>query len=508
MNSASLLCRAAVEFPNRAAVAIGTKTHASYLELSARVAAIANSLIGMNEVRAGDRVAIFASNCAEYVEVLFACWWAGLVAVPINAKLHLKEVLHIVRDSQARVVFTCHKLGKMLQPALLDCVPMIVMGSDAYAALKCAKSMTIVQRNPGDLAWLFYTSGTTGHPKGAMISHGNLMALVAGYTTDVDSIEPGDAIIHVAPMSHGSGLYILPFVGAGGVQVIPPSGAFDEAELFQLISAHPRSSLFAAPTIVKRMTRFAKINKPDHANLRTVVYGGSPLYYEDLVEASQYFGNRFAQIYGQGECPMTITSMRRSALSAAFDRADTDYLRSVGFQFAMSDVRIKDDTGNDLPPGIVGEICVRSPAVCLGYWNNPQATATTFRDGWLYTGDLGRIAENGTLVLAGRSKEMIISGGSNIYPIEIENVLLSHPDIVEAAVIGIPDPEWGEVVVAYIVAPAVGDGFIECLDSYCIENMARFKRPKHYRIMDELPKNNYGKIIKRDLVTLEENRRG
>lgn len=205
---------------------------------------------------------------------------------------------------------------------------------------------------------------------------------------------------------------------------------------------------------------------------------------------------------------MTITSMRRSALSAAFDRADTDYLRSVGFQFSMSDVRIKDDAGNDLPPGIVGEICVRSPAVSLGYWNNPQATATTFRDGWLYTGDLGRIAENGTLVLAGRSKEMIISGGSNIYPIEIENVLLSHPDIVEAAVIGIPDPEWGEVVVAYIVAPAVGDGFIECLDSYCTENMARFKRPKHYRIMDELPKNNYGKIIKRDLVALEENRRG
>lgn len=506
MNSASLLFRAAVEFPDRAAVTVGNTIHACYSGLSARVAAIAGGLIRVKGAKPGDRVAIFASNCAEYVEVLFACWWAGLVPVPINAKLHPKEVLHIFGDSQAQLVFSCSKLGETLRPFLPDDVTLVEMGSEAYAGLTRARPMTIAESDSDDLAWLFYTSGTTGFPKGAMISHGNLMALVAGYMADVDSIEPGDALLHAAPMSHGSGLYILPFAAAGGVQVVPQSGAFDEAELFQLIAAHPRSSLFAAPTMVKRMTRFAKANAPDHTNLRTVIYGGGPLYYEDLVEASRHFGNRFAQIYGQGECPMTITSMRRSAFSAAFDRGDAAYLRSVGVPFCINDVRIKDDAGNDLPAGTVGEICVRSPAVCLGYWNNPEATARTFRDGWLYTGDLGRFAENGALALAGRSKELIISGGSNIYPIEVEDVLLSHPDVVEAAVIGIPDPEWGEVVVAYIAGPVADAGLIERLDAYCVENMARFKRPKYYRIMAELPKNGYGKIVKRDLVALERNR--
>jgi long-chain acyl-CoA synthetase len=487
MNTAALLARAALEFPDRPAVAIGGRTHLDFAGLARRVAAIAGELRGSLGAQRGDRIAVFASNRIEYVEVLFACWWADLVVVPINAKLHHKEVAHILSDSESRVVFTCPKLAPALAPALPAGVAAIEMGSPDYEHLTGGETRPIAASEPDALAWLFYTSGTTGFPKGAMISHANLMALVSGYAADVDGIEPGDALIHAA----------------GGVQVIPPSGAFDEAELFELIAAHPRASLFAAPTIVKRMTRHARANRSDHHNLRTVVYGGGPLYYEDLVEASGHFGDCFAQIYGQGECPMTITSMRRGAFTAAVARRDGDYLRSVGMPFSFNDVRIKDAEGMDLPEGAVGEICVRSPAVCLGYWNNPEATAKTFRGGWLYTGDLGRFAENGALVLAGRSKEMIISGGSNIYPIEVEDVLLSHPEVVEAAVIGIPDGEWGEAVVAYIVAPGTDAGFVKRLDAYCVEHMARFKRPKHYRVVNELPKNNYGKVVKRDLVAME-----
>jgi long-chain acyl-CoA synthetase len=289
-------------------------------------------------------------------------------------------------------------------------------------------------------------------------------------------------------------------------QLVPSSGEFDETELFDLIGAYPRSSLFAAPTMVKRMTRWAKANRPDHGNLRTVVYGGGPLYYEDLLEASHYFGNRFAQIYGQGECPMTITSMPRAAFSRAVDRRDEAYLRSVGVPFSVGEVRIKDESGNDLARGTVGEVCVRSPAVCLGYWKNPEATAKTFRDGWLYTGDLGRMADNGVLVLAGRSKETIISGGANIYPIEVEDVLLAHPDVVEAAVIGVSDSEWGEIVVAYVVAVADSADLCERLDRHCLESLARFKRPKHYRLVQELPKNAYGKVVKRSLLDWERSR--
>jgi acyl-CoA synthetase (AMP-forming)/AMP-acid ligase II len=203
---------------------------------------------------------------------------------------------------------------------------------------------------------------------------------------------------------------------------------------------------------------------------------------------------------------MTITSMPRAAFSRAVDRRDEAFLRSVGVPFSLGEVRIKDESGNDLARGTVGEVCVRSPAVCLGYWKNPEATAKTFRDGWLYTGDLGRMADNGVLVLAGRSKETIISGGANIYPIEVEDVLLAHPDVVEAAVIGVPDSEWGEIVVAYVVAAANSADLDERLDRHCLQNLARFKRPKHYRLVQELPKNAYGKVLKRSLLDREGSR--
>jgi long-chain acyl-CoA synthetase len=503
MNTAALLSRAALEFPDCTAISLGGRSKINFADLALRVARLASGLTTRTGARRGDRVAIFASNRPEYVEVLFACWWAGLVVVPINAKLHAKEAHHILSDSGALAVFTCPKHTRALEPVVPAAAVLIEMGSDAYAQLAAGVPAPLARCDPGMLAWLFYTSGTTGFPKGAMISHGNLMALVTGYLADVDGIEPGDALLHAAPMSHGSGLYILPFVSAGGVQVIPPSGGFDERELFELIAAHPRSSLFAAPTMVKRLTRWAKESRPDHSNLRTIVYGGGPLYYDDLIVASEYFGNRFAQIYGQGECPMTITSMRRGAFSAAFDRRDEAYLRSVGVPFSIGEVRIKDGNGTDLPDGTVGEVCVRSPAVCLGYWRNTEASANTFREGWLYTGDLGRIAGNGVLVLAGRSKETIISGGTNIYPIEVEDVLLAHPDVLEAAVIGAPDSEWGEVVVAYVVTSVNGGDLVERLDRHCVETMARFKRPKRYRFVSELPKNSYGKVVKRALTELE-----
>jgi long-chain acyl-CoA synthetase len=394
----------------------------------------------------------------------------------------------------------------VLDAVLQANLSLIEMGSDVYARMARGTGVALTQCEPNTLAWLFYTSGTTGFPKGAMISHNNLLTLATSYLADVDGVEPGDALLHAAPMSHGSGLYILPFMAEGGVQVIPASGGFDEAGLFEMIAEHPRSSLFAAPTMVKRMTRWAKEHRPDHSNLRTVVYGGGPLYYDDLVAASEHFGDRFAQIYGQGECPMTITSMRRGAFSAAFNRRDEAYLRSVGAPFSVGEVRIKDDAGRDLPDGTVGEVCVRSPAVCLGYWKNTDATTKTFRNGWLYTGDLGRIAENGVLILAGRSKETIISGGTNIYPIEVEDVLLAHPDILEAAAIGAPDPEWGEIVVAYVMASTDDPNLFAKLDRHCLENMARFKRPKHYRLVTELPKNNYGKVVKSALAELERGR--
>ncbi|MEO1794461.1 MAG: AMP-binding protein, partial [Pseudomonadota bacterium] len=262
--------------------------------------------------------------------------------------------------------------------------------------------------------------------------------------------------------------------------------------------------LFAAPTIVQRMTHAAQTRTPDTRNLRTVVYGGGPLYFEDLIAAAETFGPKFAQIYGQGESPMTITAQSRELFSRALADRDDTYLKTVGRPFAGLDVDVVDTDGVSCSVGAVGEIVVAGPTVCNGYWQDEAATAATFRGGRLWTGDLGQKDARGCITLAGRSKETIITGGSNVYPIEVETVLMTHASVEEAAVTGIADPAWGEAVVAFIRLSAAAGSDAEAisaeLDDHCRANIARFKCPKRYIVCDALPTNAYGKIDKRKLV--------
>ncbi len=494
MNIALWLERAGLSHGDRPAIGHGTRVVRSYGELAQRAARLAGALRTQCGLAPGERVAIFAKNSPEYMEALYAIWTAGLAAVPVNAKLHGRELAYILEHSGARVCFVSADLEAAASahaPASLQ--RLITIGSREHEALFAGDAIAVVPRSGGDLAWLFYTSGTTGRPKGAMLTHRVLSWASHAYLSDVDHAVAGDAVLHAAPMSHGSGMYIMPHVARLGTNVIPESGAFEPDEIFELFRRWPRTTMFAAPTMIKRLTESDADCDP--ANIRTIVWGGAPMYVEDAVKALDRFGPRFAQIYGQGEAPMTITTLTREDIADRAHPRWMERLGSAGRPYACVDVMVADGDGNPLPVGETGEICARGDVVMPGYWQNPDATAKTIRNGWLFTGDVGAFDSDGYLTLKDRSKDVIISGGSNIYPREVEEVLLKHNRVREVSVIGRPDAEWGEVVVAYVV----GEATAEDLDRLCLDEIARFKRPKDYVFVEQLPKNNYGKILKTEL---------
>jgi fatty-acyl-CoA synthase len=417
---------------------------------------------------------------------MFAVWAAECAVVPLNYKLHSREMAQILEDANVVQVFASAKIVPQLA-AVAD-LPIETVGTETYSQWLAAKQYTPQSTDPSTLAWLFYTSGTTGLSKGAMLSHRSLMAMTVAHLADIDSPDENCSLVHGAPMSHGSGIYVAPYVLRGARQVVPESGRFDPAEFLDLCEHHPGSSAFLAPTMVQRLVQTGR-DRP--TNLRTIVYGGGPMYVDSLKKAMAAFGPIFAQVYGQGESPMTITGLRRTDHEAG----DDAILGSVGYARSGMDVAVLRDDGTPAVTGEIGEIVCSGDAVMSGYWNNPEATRTTLKDGWLYTGDMGSFDARGYLTLRDRSKDVVISGGSNIYPREVEEVLLEHPGVSEAAVVGAPDAEWGEVVVAFIV------GAVEpaLLDAHLLERIARFKRPKRYLFVDALPKNSYGKVLKREL---------
>jgi long-chain acyl-CoA synthetase len=487
MNFARLLHASAQRLPGVPALARGTRIVATYGKFSERVARLAAGMLRRHGLARGDRVGLAMKNCPEYYEIMFACWHAGLSAVPINAKLHAREFATILENSGAKLCF--------VTPDLEAGVPQgMSIASRDFAKLFESDPSAPAEVAPDDVAWLFYTSGTTGVPKGATLTHRNLLCATQAYFADIDRLGPGDSILQAAPMSHGSGMYGLPHVAMGALNVIPESGGFEPEEIFRLIAAHGGVSLFAAPTMLVRLMASPAAGGADLRNLKTITYGGAPMYVADCERAIALFGPRLYQLFGQGESPMTITGLPQA------DHAARRNLESCGYARTGVEVRVVDDADRDLPTGEVGEIVTRSDCVMAGYWENAEATAQTLRGGWLHTGDLGSLDAAGYLTIRDRSKDMIISGGSNIYPREIEEVLLRHPAVAECSVVGRSHPEWGEEVVAFVVRRAAVSP--QELDALCLEHIARFKRPRDYRFVDALPKNNYGKVLKTALRKL------
>lgn len=501
MNLSRILQSTALAHPDRPAVS-APGILMSYGAFEDRVARIAGSLVRRHGLVPGDRVGIWMENCAELLAVLFAAWRAGLSAVPINNKLHAKELQWILDNSGAKLCVATPDLADRIVEVATGAAmpPVLVTGSADWRALVAGEPCRVAPSDPSAEAWLFYTSGTTGRPKGAVLTHRNLLFMVHAYYADIDFLGPDDTILHAAPMTHGSGLYGLAFVLKGGLNVVLP-GSFDPEQIFAELRRHSAISFFAAPTMVSRLINHPLAGAADTRALKTITYGGAPMYLADLKRALEVFGPKLFQVYGQGESPMTITGLPKAMHVHAGVPARDALLQGAGFARTGCAVRVVDEDGVDLAPGEVGEIITRGDGVMTGYWNNPDASARSLREGWLWTGDMGCLDEAGFLTLKDRSKDMIISGGSNIYPREIEDVLQSHPGVLECAVVSRPHADWGEEVIAFVVPHAGATVDAAALDRLCLDNIARFKRPKGYRIVDGLPKNNYGKILKTDLRT-------
>src|SRR5437764_6414336 len=506
MNIAHLLLGSAGEFRDLPALARGTAPYLNYRDLWRKVSVMSMHLQGRFGLGRGERVAFAMTNCVESIEVMYAIWHAGLCAVPMNAKLHAKEFAFILENSGARLCFVTPDLVTTIAeaakqaPALKEIVDTTTR---AYSFMEVGDPSAMADCEPTDPAWLFYTSGTTGQPKGAMLSHRNLLAMALNYYADVDRPAAGGSMVHAAPISHGSGLWNFSMVARGVVQVFPESGHYQVPETIELMNRWPDCSIFLAPTMVKRLVEHASVADLRPGALRLISYGGAPMYVSDLKRAMDTLGEgALCQLYGQGESPMTIAHLSREVHAARSHPRWEQRLASAGVADTCVEVRVVDEDGRPVPVGEVGEIVVKGDTVMSGYWKNPEATAKSLRQGWLWTGDVGAFDEDGFLTLKDRSKDMIISGGSNIYPREIEDVLNLHPAVAECSVVGRPHRDWGEEVVAFAVARPGAKLTPAELDKLCLANIARFKRPQDYRFVDALPKNHYGKNLKTELRTL------
>src|SRR6185437_11785411 len=498
MNLAHLLDASARTFPDRPAVSIADRRLFDYGGYGALAARLAGGLAAAG-LKPGDRVVLAMTNNPEYLAILFGLWRAALVAVPANAKLHAREIAYIAADCGAKLCLATSDLAGALAPALEPETRLVELGDSDWRKLTAADPASVRERRGEDLAWVFYTSGTTGRPKGAMLSHRNLMTMALLYLADVDLLTPDDTHFHLAAQSHATGLFGLSHIAKATHQVLPSSAGFSPAELAGLLRIHRSATFFVPPTGLRRLLRDAAFAKAPIENIRTVLLGAAPVYAADLKAGYEALGARLWNGYGQGESPCTITSMPKAVLAAAIAAGDAARMACVGFTRTGIEVAVVDAEDRPLQPGAVGEVVVRGDTVMSGYWNLSDATAAALRGGWLHTGDMGALDRGGFLTLLDRAKDLVISGGSNIYPREIEDVLLEHASVAEAAAIGVPDPEWGESVMALIVPREGASVEIADLEALCLQRIARFKRPKHWRIVASLPKNSAGKVLKREL---------
>lgn len=499
MNIAGLLTDGIARAGDRLALVQGPRA-LTYRALGDRVTRLAAGLAGLG-LRRGDRIVLLMPNRPELVESLWAAFHGGFVAVPVNWHLHPDEVDYIVRHCGAAAIVVSDETAAATR-GLPDVVRVLHVapadGSDAgsddtglgYEGVLAPEPSPAVDTAPEDPAWLFYTSGTTGRPKGATLTHRNLAAMTEAYHRDLDPVAGDSIYLHAAPLTHGSGLYLLPSTARGATQVIAPGTSFSAGDFVALIEEHKVThAAFLAPTMLRRVVDEARGRTLP--SLRSVVVGGAPLYQEDLRAAVGVLGPIVIQMYGQGEAPMTITVMPASEA--------LDHPGSCGRAFHGVELRIAGPDGEPVPDRADGEVLVRGDVVMRGYWENPDATAATLAKGWLHTGDIGHL-DAGYLHLTDRAKDVIITGGSNVYPREVEEVLLTHPAVREAAVVGVPDPEWGESVRAFVVA--AGDPTPGELIQYCRDRLASFKKPREVIFVTELPKNAAGKILKRELRRL------
>ncbi|WP_421859382.1 acyl-CoA synthetase [Oricola sp.] len=471
-----------------------------------RIKAMA-AVFASHGVTKGDRVLVQARNSNQLFESMFACFRLGAVWVPANFRGTPDDLAWMAELSGAKLllcdaVFPEH--AKIPGPNARLAIGEADFAADVDAMMKDAGNpppLAAVDRD--DPAWFFFTSGTTGRPKASVLTHGQLGFVVNNHLCDlVPGVTHEDASLVVAPLSHGAGMHQLLMVARGAPTILTTAPKFDTEEIWELVERWRVTNIFTVPTILKMIVEAPAVERFDHSSLRYVIYAGAPMYRTDQIKALDTLGSVLVQYFGLGEVTGNITVLPAHEHSTG----DDFRMGTCGFPRTGMHVEIQDDDGRPCAPGKTGEICVTGPAVFAGYWQNPEANAKSFRDGFFRTGDLGHMDAEGYVFITGRASDMYISGGSNIYPREIEEKMLLHPAVSEVAVFGLPDPKWGEIGVA-VVSLASGEAANpEEIEVFLRERIASYKVPRQFHVWDEIPKSGYGKMAKR-LVRAELERR-
>ncbi|MBU8541257.1 acyl-CoA synthetase [Falsiroseomonas tokyonensis] len=500
MNLGRLLTQTARRIPDRPALVWRDRSW-TFAELDARVDRLGQALRSLG-VAKGDRVLVHSKNTNAMFESLFASFKIGAVWVPTNYRLTPAEVAYLGASSRAKVMlrdagFGAHAAAVRAEnPHLRQVIAVGDAGPGEldYEALLAAATPPApdheAEVEAGDPCWFFYTSGTTGRPKAAVLTHGQMGFVVTNHLADlVPGTTERDASLVVAPLSHGAGIHQLGQVARGAATVLLGAEKLDPAEAWALVERHRVSNMFTVPTILTALVRHPAVDAHDHTSLRHVIYAGAPMYDADQQEALAKLGPCLVQYFGLGEVTGNITVLRP-------DQHTPENAGSCGVARTGMDIAIFDERGARLPPGEIGEICVRGPAVFAGYFENVEANAKAFAGGWFHTGDLGMLDARGFLFITGRASDMYISGGSNVYPREAEEALLTHPAVAEAAVVGMPHPKWGEAGIACIVCHEGMEVEEAALLAHLAPRLARYKQPLRIVQWDALPKSGYGKVPK------------
>jgi len=538
-NLAQLLTHTARLFPERTALVHGEQRW-TWAQIDERVNALVAGLRALG-VRQGDRILLQSRNNLALFESGWAAFRMGCVWVPTNFRLTPNEVAYLGESSGAVAMiaedlFADHVAAvRAASPALRQVLwvgpaaAARVAADGAQAGATSTDYEALVQQHLGaapaeatvahdDPLWFFYTSGTTGKPKAAILTHGQMAFVVANHLADlIPGTDERDCSIAVAPLSHGAGIHALLNVARGAATVLMPGDKLDPAVFWQLVARHRVSNLFTVPTIVKMLVEHPAVDQHDHSSLRFVIYAGAPMYRADQRLALRKLGPVLVQYFGLGEVTGCITVLPAHLHSADDDHPNAN-IGVCGRPRTGMEVAIRDADGRPLASGEVGEICVRGPAVFNGYHHNPEATAKALRGGWFHTGDLGRLDVRGMLSITGRESDMYISGGSNVYPRECEDLLLEHPGVAEVAVLGVPDRHWGEVGVAVVVrrvpaadtatagnaAAAMSEPPVDeaALLAFIAGKLARYRWPRQVFFWDALPKSGYGKVTKNEVRRL------
>jgi acyl-CoA synthetase (AMP-forming)/AMP-acid ligase II len=511
-NLARLLSDTARLWPDRTALIQGEQRW-TWAQIDARVDALVAALRSLG-LKKGDRILLQSRNNLAMFESGWAAFRMGCIWVPTNFRLAPNEVAYLAASSGAvtmlvEPLFADHaQAASSAAPALAQLVwigdpPAGGLSYEGLVEQHLGAAPAEVTVSHDDPLWFFYTSGTTGKPKAAVLTHGQMAFVVTNHLADlIPGTTEQDVSIAVAPLSHGAGIHALLNVARGAATVLLPSEKMDPALVWLLIERHRVSNLFTVPTIVKMLVEHPAVDQHDHSSLRFMVYAGAPMYRADQRLALQKLGLVLVQYFGLGEVTGCITVLPARMHSA--DDADPNaHIGACGLPRTGMEVAVLDDQMKPLAVGQVGEICVRGPAVFAGYHDNPEASAKALRGGWFHTGDLGTLDARGLLFITGRESDMYISGGSNVYPREAEELLLSHPGVAEVAVLGVPDRQWGEVGVAVVVRRVGADAVsADALMAFLDGRLARYRWPRQIFFWDSLPKSGYGKITKKEVRAL------